>query len=156
LNDALKDCRSVVHFACHGEVDRSGKQKIYLSEQMTLSSTQLNGLTAAAQGVAKARPLVFLNACKAGQPTPSLVGAGGLAAVFAAMGAGAVVAPLWSVKDSIAHEIAIEFYTQAKAKPAVPFAEILRTLRAKAYDETIAEDTYAAYCFYGDPLARSA
>jgi hypothetical protein len=63
------------------------------------------------------------------------------------------VAPLWSVKDTIAHEIAMDFYTRAKDDKSTPFAEILRQQRAKAYDPAIAEDTYAAYCFYGDPLA---
>jgi hypothetical protein len=34
---------------------------------------------------------------------------------------------------------------------------MLRDIRAKAYDSTTcAEDTYAEYCFYGDPLARRA
>jgi CHAT domain-containing protein len=84
------------------------------------------------------------------------VGAGGLASVFIELGAGAVVAPLWSVKDTIAHEIALKFYTEAKANGSAPLAGILQRLRAKAYDATIAEDTYAAYCFYGDPLATPA
>ena len=85
-----------------------------------------------------------------------MVGAGGLAAVFTDLGAGAVVAPLWSVKDTIAHQIALEFYTEAKSQKPVVYAEIIRNLRAKAYDEPAAEDSYAAYCFYGDPLATPA
>ena len=41
--------------------------------------------------------------------------------------------------------------------PDRPFAEIIRDIRAKAYDESaVVEDTYAAYCFYGDPLAYRA
>jgi hypothetical protein len=56
------------------------------------------------------------------------------------------------VKDSIAHEVAVEFYTEALANPKRPFADILRDIRAKAYADDAGEDTYAAYCFYGDPL----
>ena len=38
-------------------------------------------------------------------------------------------------------------------EPDTPFAEILRDIRAQAYSGN-AEDTYAAYCFYGSPLAK--
>ena len=64
-----------------------------------------------------------------------------------------MVAPLWSVKDTIANEIAIDFHTNASQHKAVPFSEILRLQRAKAYDPETAEDSYAAYCFFGDPFA---
>ena len=72
---------------------------------------------------------------------------------FIDLGASAVIAPLWSVKDTIAHQIAEDFYNRVKAEPDTPFAEILRTIRAKAYASETSEDTYAAYCFYGDPSA---
>jgi len=49
----------------------------------------------------------------------------------------------------------MEFYKEAKENPRVPFSEIIRQQRAKAYDAAIGEDTYAAYCFYGDPLAAA-
>jgi len=39
-----------------------------------------------------------------------------------------------------------------KVEPTRPFAAILRDIRRKAY-EPGARDTYAAYCFYGDPAA---
>ena len=64
---------------------------------------------------------------------PGLIGVGGFAATFAEMGPCAVVAPLWSVKDKIAHEIAVDFYTKAKKDKSLPFAEILRRQRAKAF-----------------------
>ena len=88
-----------------------------------------------------------------GRPVPGLIGTGGFAQAFTDMGACAVVAPLWSVKDGLAHEIAMKFYESARDRRDVPFAEVLREFRAKAYDPNNAEDTYAAYCFYGDPLA---
>ena len=84
------------------------------------------------------------------------MGAGGFAEVFMALGASGVIAPLWSVRDSIAHEIAQKFYERIKKEPNTPFAEILADLRKQSYAEGGGEDTYAAYCFYGDPLARRA
>lgn len=100
---------------------------------------------------AQKHPFVFLNACEVGRLAPSLVGVGGFAKSFIELGASAVIAPLWSVKDTIAHKIAEEFYKRVKAEPETPFAEILREIKAKAYERGSAEDTYAAYCFYGDP-----
>lgn len=41
-------------------------------------------------------------------------------------------------------------YERAIADRARPFADILREIRAKAYAQN-GEDTYAAYCWYGDP-----
>jgi hypothetical protein len=156
LDSKLGDCRSLIHFACHGEVTDVGKQILYLGEDQSLSVLELLGLRGPAEGIPKARPLVFLNACRVGQPVPALIGVGGFAPVFTELGAAAVVAPLWSVKDTIAHKIALEFYTAVKADKSVTFSEIIRQQRAKAYDPTIGEDTYAAYCFYGDPLATPA
>ena len=155
LDTRLASCPSLIHFACHGEVDDRGNQEVYLAEDEPMSALELRGMQGPAKGIPKSRPLVFLNACKAGQPVPALVGAGGLASVFIDLGAGAVIAPLWSVKDTIAHEIALAFYTEAKANGNAPLAAILQRLRAKAYDPAVAEDTYAAYCFYGDPLATA-
>jgi hypothetical protein len=88
------------------------------------------------------------------QPRPpvGLLGvAGGFAKGFTDLGARAVIAPLWDVKDTIAYQIAEEFYRKVRANPRTPFGEILSRIRAKAYDSG-AEDTYAAYCFYGDPV----
>ena len=60
----------------------------------------------------KSRPMVFLNACEVGRPTVALAGIGGFAAAFLELGAAAVIAPLWSVKDTIAYEVAKKFYRE--------------------------------------------
>jgi hypothetical protein len=52
--------------------------------------------------------------------------------------------------------VAVEFYEQIEQHPETPFAEILRRLRVRSYDPANGEDTYAAYAFYGDPLASRA
>ena len=44
-------------------------------------------------------------------------------------------------------------YEEALRPGAKPVAEILRSIRARAYAEDDA-DTYAAYSFFGDPLAK--
>jgi len=50
-------------------------------------------------------------------------------------------------------EIAREFYAIVKANHGVPLSRIIAGIRAKAFDGTRITDTYAAYCFYGDPCA---
>lgn len=139
---------SLLHFVCHGRDETL--QAILLLGRQTLSAQQL--LTS---GIADAcrvrRPLVFLNVCEVGRPGAGLVGVGGFPSSFIASDAGGVVAPLWSVDDRVAYEVATEFYAAVNRDPARPFADILRELRARAYVEGGA-DTFAAYSFYGDPL----
>jgi len=144
---------TILHFVCHGADSKGLIQNIYLEDQSTLSSVELEGMDELAECCATAKPLVFLNACEVGRTIPALVGIGGFASVFIEAGASCVIAPLWSVKDSIAHEVAKAFYGALRSDVTLPFAEIVRSIRAKAYVEGGGEDTYAAYCFYGDPLA---
>ena len=148
--------RSLLHLVCHGANSPGlGVQCIYLDggidELSSLDVSQLKGLLAAF----RQKPLVFLNACEVGRPTISLSGIGGFAGAFIDIGAAAVIAPLWSVRDGIAYDVALRFYEAVKGAQSTgrPYADILREIRARAYDPTIAEDTYAAYCFYGDPFA---
>lgn len=148
---------TLLHFTCHGGESSAVKQVIYLEQDKELASVQIGGLSGFKKLLGRRRTLVFLNACEVGRTAPALVGVGGFAREFIALGAVAVIAPLWSVKDSIAHEIACAFYNRVLTEPKLPFARIFQEVRRHAYvEETGAEDTYAAYCFYGDPLARLA
>ena len=97
-------------------------------------------------------PIVFLNACDVGRPAPALSGAGGLVRAWIDAGAGAVIAPLWSVRDEIAHDVALRFYNRMVAEPRTSYAEIVRDIRSLAYVD--GEDTYAAYCYFGSPRAE--
>lgn len=142
----------LLHFVAHGKSDPDAPQLLVLDDDKEFNSMQvraMKGLEAACETQA---PLVFLNACEVGRLAPSLVGANGFAAEFIKAGARCVIAPLWSVKDTVAHEVAVAFYQAALDEPHRPFADILREIRAKSYAEGGSEDTYAAYCFYGDPL----
>jgi CHAT domain len=164
LNAKIGEAKaSLLHFACHGVgnlTDSSGKRLLGVQavklegKDQTLDSRQVRGL-AAFRAFFRQRPLVFLNACEVGQPAPALNGIGGLANAFINLGAAAVIAPLWSVDDEVAFKVATAVYKELSAKPAPTFAEVLRSIRTKAYvgDEN-GTDSYGAYCFYGDPLAR--
>lgn len=163
LNDALvAGGASLFHFICHG--DDEG-QSLRLSaeagknEDGKLTLAELEDWPAAEDAFEDHRPLVFLNACEVGRLAPSLLGTDGFAARFADLGASCVIAPLWSVEDGAAHEVAELFYeaVEAQKQNASPatLASILSEIREKAYDGT-GRDTHAAYCFYGDPLAVAA
>ena len=148
--------RSLVHLVCHGaDSPETGIQSIYLEggddELQSIEVGQIAGVVAAL----KKRPMVFLNACEVGRPAISLSGIGGFAQAFIKFGASSVIAPLWSVRDSIAFDVAERFYGAVKASRGSgrSYADILREIRALAYADDGGEDTYAAYCFYGDPTA---
>lgn len=147
--------RTLLHVICHGKSRAAGSQVLILEKKEELDAALLRAMPGVKKAFRTARPLVFLNACEVGRQEPALVGAGGFAEVFMALGASGVIAPLWSVKDSIAHEIAEKFYDRIKKEPDTPFSQIFADLRKQSY-EGGGEDTYAAYCFYGDPLARPA
>lgn len=148
----------LIHFACHGTISSSGEQEILLDDDATLAPAEVEG-SVFASDVRSVRPLIFINACEIGRQAPALIGVGGFSATFIRIGASGVVAALWSVKDTVAREVAQEFYRRVKAEPNAPFSVILRELRARAYggpDGEPGEDSFAAYVFYGDPLARAA
>jgi hypothetical protein len=157
---------TLFHFACHGSAELTGAegetiplQSIELDDGENLDASQVFGMPEEVEKAFRdSKPLVFLNACKVGQQQPELVGIGGFAPSFISLGANAVIAPLWSVKDMIASKIALEFYKSINESRSNPFSEIIRRIRSKSYEssegeDTRGEDTYAAYCFYGDPLA---
>ena len=92
-----------------------------------------------------------MNACNEGRLKPALIGIDGLAPDFAELGASCVVAPVWSVEDKIAKDVAKRFYKGVLE--GRPFARILQDIRRDAYDDAKGSDSYAAYCFFGDPCA---
>jgi hypothetical protein len=147
---------TLLHFTCHGAESDGDSQVIDLDAGGKLESGWVGGLEGFKALFGRRGTLVFLNACDVGRSTPALVGIGGFASEFIQLGAVAVIAPMWSVRDSLAHEIAVKVYDGITADPPRPFAEIFQEIRREAYEGAEAEDTYAAYCFYGDPLAHLA
>ena len=145
----------LVHFVCHGESDDSGLQALLLDEPDTLTSRQVRAMPGLAKAFEQSKPMVFLNACEIGRLTRGLVGTAGFAKSFIDLDASCVIGALWSVDDAVAHRVAVEFYEHVLTEPSTPFAEILRQIRRRGYEQD-GEDSYAAYCFYGDPTATIA
>jgi CHAT domain-containing protein len=145
----------LLHFVCHGQSDRGGVPVLLLDEPDVLDAQQVRAMRGLAAAFRLDKPLVFLNACELGRPVQGLFGASGFARSFIELDASGVIGTLWSVDDRTAHEVAIQFYEQLLDEPGVPFAEVLRRIRTNAF-KVEGDDSYAAYCFYGDPSAHIA
>jgi CHAT domain-containing protein len=140
----------LIHFVGHG---RTGS--LLLESDEILPDINLEGMRELSAALARDRPLVFLNASETGRMGGSSPG-GGLVRPLIRLGAGAVIAPTWNIKDAIAHELAKEFYSALAVDPHRAFADIVRDLRRRAYEDPDPEDSWAAYVFFGDPLAARA
>ena len=143
-----KPAADVIHFAVHGTSDAAPDQDgLVLVDGTTLDplvvlGTPLHG-----------RPFVFLNACQVAQGDQLLGDQAGLAAAFLSAGASAVIAPLWSIDDELARQIAARFYQ--RALHGDPPAEIMRTERAAFLDDpATVSSTYMAYQYFGHPGLR--
>jgi hypothetical protein len=138
----------LMHFAVHGIYDPTGTQDgLVLTDGHILDPLQVKGSTFAGT------PFVFLNACQVGNGNRILGDYAGLAEAFLYSGAAGVVAPLWSVQDTIAKELALYFYDKAFRGEGV--GEVLRRQRAlftKSDDPMSA--TYLAYQYFGHPMMR--
>lgn len=158
----------LLHVALHGKYDAQGNQEgiVLLKKNaagavaLYLTPTMLEG------GSLPHAPFVFLNACQVAADETVLGGYAGFASTLLRIGAAAVVAPLWNVRDDIAHAVARSFYAATLAasvapKP-VPAAEAMRALRATYTEEGArAEDpqqhaTLIAYQVFGHPRLRLA
>lgn len=140
---------SLLHFACHGRSDANG-QSISLANNEPMYAVAARGSPEFSTGFESA-PLVFLNACEVGRQEIVLSGPQGFAPVFTELGATGVIAAIWSVEDEVAHEVAKALYEEILMRTDCSPAATLRELRQRSYDKD-GRDSYAAYCFYGDPL----
>lgn len=152
----------VLHFALHGRFERGSTRSglVLLAPnpkiageitEKFLESEHVKGVTM------KHHPFVFLNACQVGAGEELLGDYGGLAADFTFAGASAVIAPLWSVHDEVAHQFALAFYAACFDDSLSP-AEVLRRRRAgltKARVQDLGLDggelSLLAYQLYGHP-----
>ena len=135
----------ILHFAVHGKWDQTGAQDGLILVDGTLYPAQVEG------GKLLSHPLVFLNACQVGQGNEELGDYAGMAAAFLRIGASAVVAPLWSIDDTTARSIALDFY-HATLNSGVKPAEFIRQARAGFKVTNAAQSsTCMAYQFFGDP-----
>jgi hypothetical protein len=152
--DDVLDCiegnprADVLHFAVHGTYEPgSGREGLVLTDGAILDPLEVRGSRPASS------PFVFLNACQIGSGNEILGDYAGMAEAFLHAGAAGVVAPLWSVGDGAARDIALRFYQRVLAG-ATP-AEVLRTERARFTDspQTVSA-TYLAYQLFGHPAMR--
>jgi len=142
------------HFACHGDYDATapGNSPLFLQHRRRLRPHDLVGR--AQEHLRADRPLVFLNACRAGQSGLSLTGLGGWAKVLVQdCRVGALIAPLWSVNDAAAYTFAEAFYT-ATQQPGMTLAAALRQARQATRQAHPGDPTYLAYSLYAHPNAR--
>jgi hypothetical protein len=147
LNKKLATSKdNIIHFICHGET--ATLQTIQLDAEELLNCSEILALDGFLSAFRK-KPFAFLNACEVGQPIRTLVGVGGFANSFIDLGASAVVAPLWSVDDTVALRVCKSLYADVLAGKT--FGEAMKRIRARAFSAR--NDTYAAYCYYGDPAA---
>ncbi len=133
----------VLHFAVHGRHDPGGAVNglrlvdgEYVDPEI-IQGSDLDG-----------HPFVFLNACQVGVGQAQLGVYGGLAAAFLSRGAVGVVAPLWSVKDTVAKEVALDFYAKVFAGEAI--GDVVRRKRASFGSEGVSP-TVLAYQYFGHP-----
>jgi len=135
---------NLLHFAVHGVYDPVGVQDgLIMTDGQALDPMEVKG------SELPAAPFVFLNACQVGSGSRILGDYAGMAAAFLYAGASGVVAPLWSVKDPVAKQIALDFY--AKITAGVRPAEVFRTERAAFTEKGGKSPTYLAYQFFGHP-----
>jgi len=138
----------LIHFAVHGTFDANhGREGLILVDGNALDPLAVRGTPMSGT------PFVFLNACQVGRGDQILGDHAGMADAFLFAGAAGVVAPLWSVDDRLARQIALHFYERALNGDTA--ANILRTERAafRESPETVSS-TYLAYQYFGHPALR--
>lgn len=141
----------IIHYIGHGS-DAQGGQAVVISKT-TVTDTHIDGDLDLENRFAKTRPLVFLNACMAGQAPVKYLGAHGLPQSLIGKGASAVVAPNWTVLDATAAAVARRFYGVFRNKKKLSLARVLRDLRRESYHDGAGKHTWAAYSFFGHPAA---
>ncbi len=140
----------LIHFALHGLSDPSANtQGIVLQNAKVVAPEDLIG--AYRCGDVPRFAFVFFNACQVGTPGASLGLPAGFPGTFVRGGARGFIAPLWEVKDDVAHGLARRFY-QAAFDDGQAIGDILRDLR-RQYDKD-QHTTPMAYIYYGHPKLR--
>lgn len=139
----------VIHYAGHAYFDQHQPRNsgLVLARGKKVLAQEI-------ERVLKGRPLVFLNACEAGIVESELRFIGsyteGMAISFLLGGALGCIGPLWKVPDQSAAELAVTFYKHLVE--GQPIGEALRKARLRRKLADPADDLWAAWVLYGDPL----
>lgn len=143
-----------VHVACHGEVDPANAS--YNGIVLSDTTLRLDPVTVKGSQLTRgSAPFVFLNACQLGTVSSELLGDyGGMAGAFLSEGARGFVAPLWSVNDRVARDVALDFY-RLTIDEGMTVGEAMRSIRGHYHSaESVPPSTPLAYVFYGHPDLR--
>ncbi|BDU07241.1 CHAT domain-containing protein [Nocardia cyriacigeorgica] len=150
----------LLHVALHGSFDDTVQE-----DGLVLLETRDTGVVAsfltalAVRGLRNtaSTPFIYLNACSVGAGQAILGSYAGFATALLQTGAIGVVAPLWTIEDTVAAELAARFYDGAFADPPVPVAELLRRARADYTRDRVLADpervtpTLLGYLAFGHP-----
>ena len=144
------------HFACHGNFILSdpNDSKLELADGF-LTPAQLTGDRKS--GLLRSRPLVFVNACHAGERGFGLTRLGGWAERFIAAGASAFIGSLWEINDVLAARFAVEFYNRffgVGGQGRLPLGAAFGEARLVLKELDPANPTWLAYVLYGNPRAQ--
>ena len=152
LQNGLADERvAVLHFAGHGDFrpNQAGGSSIKLEDGSFVASRA--GAHEVKLGDRDA-PLVVFNACNVGATGESMGAYGGWAEVFLRRNFRGFIAPLWPVYDDDAPTVVKELF-EAIITRREPVGRALQQIRVK---HGSASQTFLAYVYYGDVLARMA
>ncbi|MEM9191718.1 MAG: CHAT domain-containing protein [Myxococcota bacterium] len=142
----------VFHVSSHGEFDPGAPVASPLICG-GLGSFQPRDLTRAWRAsLGQQRPLVFLNACRAARQGAFLTRFEGWAPRWLQSGCSAFVAPLWSVRSSLAATFASVFYESLGRGESL--GEAALAARSITRKETAGRLDWAAYQIYGRVRAR--
>jgi len=143
----------VVHFSCHGDMSAQQPEDSSLDLEDKKIKPGWVGRPEIRKGVGESKPLVFLNACQVGGAGKVLGLVFGWPQAFLNIGSTACIAPLWSVIDENARDIAQDFYQMTLIdSPPKSLGEALQSIRQQWRAKRSL--TYLGYVLYGDPTAR--
>ena len=159
IRDLIKEGKfDLLHFAGHGSADPKNMTSSKLMLEGRLEGNQYNKNYLNSTIVEQFfhveqdenQPMVVLNACQVGQSSYALTGMSGFAQAFLKGGAGAFVAPLWSVGDRPARIFIETLYRELLN--GLNLSEATRLARNTAKQTKGA--TWLAYSVYGHPHLR--
>lgn len=139
---------SLIHFAGHGSAASNDAEATLKMQDKPINLQDVDERSTKLGD--RDRSVVVLNACEAGTTKAGLAWAEGWAPVLAKRGFGAIVAPMWRVKDRAACTVVTSGLDGLYLR-SLTLGEAFTTARAASADASA-----AAYAFltYGDVMAR--
>lgn len=145
----------VFHFSCHGRAgDQGGDEPMLKLGDEFLKPSYVLGQPLK---LYECMPLVFLNACEAGQPNFELTGLGGWASAFIQLQASIFIGSLWAINDKLAADFAESFYNRlfgVNGQPQQSVGDAFHAARQDIKKQAPGNPTWLAYVLYGDPNGR--